>query len=90
MCQKGNLNYQNYCFAGAAYAIADQINVNQSFELCKLSPEIFQFDCYNTLGKEIHTIYFTDEEIENACSQVKNTEYYQVCINANPEELGLV
>jgi len=90
MCQKGNLNYQNYCFAGAAYGTANQIDVNQGSELCKLSPEIFQFDCYNTIGKWIHTMYFTEEEIENACSQIESEEYYQICVNANPEELGRI
>jgi len=90
MCLKGNPDYQNYCFAGSAYSVADQINLERGFEFCKISPEIFLFDCYNTLGKWIHTIYFTEEEIENACSPLRETEYYQVCINANPEELGLV
>jgi len=90
MCQKGDLNYQTYCFAGAVYSVADQINFKQGFKLCKITPQMFQKDCYNTLGKWIHTIYFTEEEIENACSQLKNTEYYQVCINANPEELGQI
>jgi len=90
MCQKANINYQNYCFAGNIYSIPDQIDVNQGFEFCKLLPQMFKRDCYDNLGKWIHTIYFTEEEIESTCSQVKNTEYYQVCVNANPEELGLV
>jgi len=90
VCKKANLSYQTYCFAGAAYSTADQININQSFKFCELVPDTFQMDCYETLGKWIHTIYFTEEEIQSTCSQVKNTEYYQVCINANPEELGLI
>ena len=87
-CQNGNLNYQSDCFAGAIYNIADHKGINQGFELCNLLPNMFKMDCYKNLGKWIHTIYFTEGEIENVCSQLKDAEYYQVCINANPEELG--
>jgi len=89
-CQKGNINYQTYCIQGAVYTISDQIGINQSFEFCNLAPNMFKMNCYESLGEWIHTIHFTKEELKNDCSQVKNTEYYQVCINANPEELGIV
>jgi len=90
ICQKANLNYQTYCFAGLNYSLIGDRDLNRGVELCKLVPQMSKMDCYETLGEYIHTIYFTDEEIENACSQVNDTEYYQLCINANPEELGLV
>lgn len=89
-CQKGNLNYQTYCFAGAVYNTSDQMGISRSFELCQILPQQFKMDCYENLGKWIHTIYFTNEEIEDYCSQLNNSKYYQACINGNPEEIGLL
>ena len=88
LCQKGNLNYQSDCFSGAANIVTDQTEINQGLKLCKILPDMFKLDCYNTVGKWIHLIHITQEEIENACSQLKNAEYYQTCIEANPEEIG--
>lgn len=89
-CQKGNLNFQTYCFAGAVYNTSDQMGISRSFELCQILPQQFKMDCYENLGKWIHTIYFTNEEIENYCSQLNNSKYYQACVNGNPEEIGLL
>jgi len=89
-CQKGNINYQTYCFAGAAYELADQIGIENSFELCNYIEDKFKMDCYETVGKWIHTIHFIEKEIEEYCSQLKNLKYYQVCMDANPEEIGRV
>jgi len=89
-CQKGNPTYQTYCFEGAVYDVADQWGIKQGFEFCKLLSSSFQKDCYRTLGKLIHTIYFTEEEIVKSCSVLRNAEHYQVCVNANPNEIGLL
>jgi len=89
-CQNGNLNYQTYCFAGALYNTSDQMGISRGFELCKVLPEQFKMDCYETLGKWIHTIHFTNEVIEDYCSQLNNPKYYEACINANPEDIGLI
>lgn len=89
-CQKGNLDYSTYCFAGAIYTTADQMGVDNGFELCQILPEKFKKDCYSNLGKWIHTVLFTEEEIDEYCSQLKNSDYYQVCMDANPNEIGLV
>ena len=89
-CQKGNTAYQTYCFSGAVYSIADQTGNKQGFEFCKLLSSSFQNDCYRTLGKWIHTIYFTEEEIVKSCSVLRNAGHYQVCVNANPKEIGLL
>jgi len=89
-CQSGNLNYQTYCFAGALYNTSDQMGISRGFELCQILPEQFKMDCYENLGKWIHTIYFTNEEINDHCSQLNNSKYYQACINGNPEEIGLL
>jgi len=89
-CQKGNINYQTYCFAGAVYDTADQMGISLGFELCQILPQQFKMDCYENLGKWIQTIYFTNEEIVDYCSQINNSKYYEACINANPEEIGLL
>jgi len=88
VCQSGNQKYQSDCFSGAANIVTDQTGINQGLKLCKILPDMFKLDCYNTVGKWIHLIHITQEEIENACSQLKNAEYYQTCIEANPEEIG--
>jgi hypothetical protein len=88
LCQKGNLNYQKDCFSGAANIVTDQTGINQGIKLCKILPVMFKLDCFNTVGKWIHLIHTTQKEIEEECSQLKNIEYYQVCIDANPGELG--
>jgi len=88
VCQQGNIKYQSYCIKGAVFRLVDEIGINRGSDLCYQTPKMFKIDCYEYLGKWIHTIYFTEGEIENVCSQLKDAEYYQVCINANPEELG--
>jgi len=88
VCQSGNQKYQSDCFSGAANIVTDQSGINQGLKLCKILPDIFKLDCYNTVGKWIHLIHVTQKEIENVCSQLKDAEYYQVCIKANPEEIG--
>jgi len=90
LCQKGNLNYQKDCFSGAVNIVTDQTGINQGFKLCKILPDNFKLDCYNIVGKWIHTIYFTEEEIVKSCSVLRNAGHYQVCVNANPKEIGLI
>jgi len=90
LCQKGNQKYQSDCFSGAANIVTDQSGINQGLKLCKILPDMFKLNCYNTVGKWIHLIHVTQKEIENACSQLKDAEYYQTCIEANPEELGIL
>jgi len=90
LCQKGNLNYQKDCFSGAVNIVTDQTGIDQGFKLCKILPDNYKLDCYNIVGKWIHTIHITEDEIANYCSQLKNAGHYQVCVNANPEEIGLV
>jgi len=89
-CEKGNINYQTYCFAGAAYHIVDEVGMDQGFEFCNNIPSKFKMNCYETLGKWIQAAYFSKEEIENACSSNENSKYYQACIKANPEDRRLV
>jgi len=87
-CEKGNINYQTYCFAGALYIAADEIGMNKGFELCNNIPSKFKMKCYESLGRWIQATHFTKEEIENACSSNGNSKYYQACIKANPEDRG--
>jgi len=90
ICQQGNIKYQPYCIEGAVFRLVDEFGINQGSDLCNVTPKMFKNYCYEYLGKWIHTIYFTEKQIENACSQLKDAEYYQTCIEANPEELGIL
>jgi len=89
-CQQGNVKYQTYCIEGAGIRLLDEIGMDQASELCNITPKMFKNDCYESLGQWIHTIYFTEEEIEKNCSQLTEAEYYQICIEANPEEIGVL
>ena len=89
-CKKGDINYQTYCFAGALYHTTDEIGMSQGFELCNNIPSEFKMKCYESLGRWIQATHFTKEEIENACSSIGNSKYYQACIKANPEDYGLL
>jgi len=89
-CQQGNIKYQPHCFEGALIRLLDEIGIDKGSDLCNITPKMFKNYCYESWGKWIHTIYFTQEEIEKNCSQLNETQYYQICIEANPEELGVL
>lgn len=89
-CKKGTENYWNYCIAGAAIVIADQIGINQTFEFCKIVDEDFKFSCYDTLGKFVHAIDPSDLGRESICSKAESPNYSSICMNANVQELGIL
>jgi len=89
-CQQGNIKYQTYCIEGASIRLLDEIGIDRASDLCNITPKMFKNNCYESLGQWIHTIYFTEEEIEKNCSQLKEAEYNQICIEANPEEIGVL
>ena len=89
-CKKGNPEFQNSCIVGIVYMIANELRNQKAFEFCKVVEEKFKVDCYDTLGKWIHTIHGTDKEIEVTCSAAENLKYYEICINADPKNLALI
>ena len=42
LCQKGLDKYQRYCYQGALILIADQQGFDESFEACRVFPELFK------------------------------------------------
>jgi len=89
-CNKGNPDFQNSCIVGILYMIANEFRNEKAFELCKVVQEKFKHDCYDTLGKWIHTIHSSIEEIESSCSEAENSKYYEICVNADPKNLALI
>jgi len=59
-------------------------------EFCKVLEDNFKHDCYDTVGKWIHTIHPTNAEIEKSCSKAESPKYYDLCINAEPADLALI
>jgi hypothetical protein len=86
-CQKGDLDYATFCLQGAVYRIVDQNGVDEGISLCKELTVKFKEDCYDTIGKWVHTTESDVQNKEKICSTAETLEYYLVCINANPEEL---
>ena len=89
-CNKGNPEFQNSCIVGIVYMIANELRTQKAFEFCKVVQEKFKADCYDTLGKWIHTIHSTDEEIETSCSKAENSKSYEICVNADPKNFALI
>ena len=89
-CKKGDPNFQTFCMVGAVYMIANNFRGDRALEFCKVLEENFKHDCYDTVGRWIHTIHPTNEEIQKSCSKAEDQKFYDVCINAEPKDLGLI
>jgi len=85
-CQTGNPKYQSYCVAGGAGVIAKQIGPDKGLEFCESVPDDFKVECYKAVGRLIHLLFSTIQEIHEECSVIENVEYYDVCVNANPDD----
>lgn len=90
ICQTGQLNYQSYCFKGMAMTLVNNRGTNQAFEFCNILPEQFKVDCYDGMGKWARMLHSTDEERAEECSKAEGSKYFEVCMNANLEDLTLL
>lgn len=82
VCQKGISEYQRFCYQGALIVLADQKGIEESFEGCKVFPDIFKMDCYILVGGWIRNETPSQEDRENICSLAENEKYFRVCVNA--------
>jgi len=82
-CEKGNDNYQQYCFTGSLSSLVSNRGTDQGFEYCKFLPTEFKKDCYDVMGKWIIMFYSSDQERRTQCSKAENLEFSKVCINAS-------
>ena len=82
LCQKGLDKYQRYCYQGALILIADQQGFDESFEACRVFPELFKMDCYTLLGDWIRIESTNQGAREKQCASAENEKYFQVCITA--------
>ena len=81
VCNLGQEQYQTDCFAGSLLSILDDLGTEKGFETCKEYPQKEKPRCYGIMGKWVYTLYSTEEERKNYCSNAENQEYYQVCIS---------
>jgi len=82
MCEEGIPEYQKYCYQGALIVIADHRGFEDSFEACKVFPQLFKMDCYTLLGDWIRIETPSKEDREKGCSNAENSKYFEVCVNA--------
>ena len=82
ICEEGIPEYQRYCYQGALIVIADHRGFEDSFEACKVFPELFKMDCYTLLGDWIRIETPLKEDREKGCSNAENSKYFEVCVNA--------
>ncbi len=82
ICSEGLPEYQRYCYQGALIVIADHRGMENSFEACKVFPELFKMDCYTLLGDWIRIETPVKEDREKGCSNAENPKYFEICVNA--------
>jgi hypothetical protein len=82
ICENGLEKYQKYCYQGALIIIADHRGFENSFEACRVFPDLFKMDCYTLLGDWIRIENSSKSEREKACLPSENQKYFDVCINA--------
>jgi hypothetical protein len=67
---------------GLARVIAKQTNINHAFEFCKVVPEQFKADCYGIMGRWIHILHSSAEDISEKCSKAESDHYAKVCVDS--------
>jgi len=82
VCQVGLEKYQRYCYQGALIVINDQRGLEESFDACKIFPDLFKMDCYTLLGDWIRNETPAKEDREKSCSGAESSKYFDVCVNA--------
>jgi len=87
LCPLANDENQKYCYMGTVIAVADQKGTEHAFSFCKMIPEEFKADCFDMLGKWIHTIYQEDGKIEEECDMGNGKKYSLICREADPNQL---
>jgi len=50
-------------------------------------PEEFKADCFDMLGRWIHTIYDEDDKIKLECEMADTKKYSLICREADPKQL---
>jgi len=86
-CKLGDEEFQSECIKGVTLVSADQKDIQQGFEVCKISPDYTKEGCYDALGKWIKLVYGSEKEIEEQCSKAENSKYSDICLNATLDSL---
>jgi len=89
-CDKGDDDYQQYCFTGSLSSLVSNRGTDQGFEYCKFLPNEFKKDCYDVMGKWIIMFYSSDQERKTQCSKAENLEFSKVCIDASLDDIVLL
>ena len=87
LCELGDKEYQPQCILGAALDLADDKNIDQGFEFCKISQDYSKEACYDALGKWTKMLYDSEIEIEKQCSEAENSKYFNVCLDASLDSM---
>lgn len=89
-CNKGDGNYQQYCYTGLLSTLVSNRGTDQGFEYCKFLPIEFKKDCYDVMGKWIIMFYSSQIERETQCSKAENMEFSKICINTSLDDFTLL
>jgi len=89
-CAEGNPKYQTYCLAGLLLTYVNNKGTDEGFELCTKIPEEAKSECYDGMGKWILMKYSSEEEREKECLKAENSEFSEICNNANLDDILLL
>jgi len=87
VCEKGQPQYQSYCFTGLGLTLLNHLGNDKAFEYCKILPIEIKGNCYDQVGVVIGLFSETTQEWSEECSKAESEEYYEICINANLESV---
>ncbi len=90
ICSLGQQKYQSDCLMGTVRVVIDHLSLEKGFEYCEFYPDEFKTDCYDLLGKWIHMLFDTEDQITIHCSTSENTKYFQICMDANLRDWKLI
>jgi len=91
-CQMGEQEqYYTDCFRGMVMIhVNNDRDPSEGFVFCKNIPDHSKTDCYDALGKWIVMLYPEGDQRIEACSNIDDLVYYQICINASLEGIRLL
>jgi len=90
LCQTGQDKYHAYCVRGLTRTIVDQTNIDEAFRFCGNIPEKFKADCYEIVGQWSHMLHNTEEGRKAECSKAESSEYFDICMDAEIEDIKVL
>ncbi|MFB5604043.1 MAG: hypothetical protein ACE5RK_06515 [Candidatus Nitrosomaritimum aestuariumsis] len=78
-CQKGDPQYEAYCYVGTMRILADQKNSKHAIDYCNSVPKDGQKTCFEYFGKWADLISETPEEKTLICSDIQDETHFEQC-----------